>query len=48
MKRKNAGLAAASNNSTPKESMPKDEFAAFSKEESAKYANRNSKKGRQS
>lgn len=47
MKRKNAAQSAASNNSTPKESLPKDEFAAFSKEENAKYANRNSKQGRQ-
>ncbi len=48
LKRKVAGQAALVNNSTPKESLPKGEFpASYRNEEVAKYANRNSKKGRQ-
>ncbi|EMT46235.1 MULTISPECIES: hypothetical protein [Anoxybacillus] len=49
MKRKVTHDAAKTNNQTPTESMPKDEFAAqyAGGEDMSRGANRNSKKGRQ-
>ncbi|MCM3734783.1 hypothetical protein M3215_02840 [Bacillus cytotoxicus] len=47
VKRKVSRNAAAKNNQTPKESLPDAEFAVeYENESSAKYANRNSKKGK--
>ncbi|MFX3623016.1 MAG: hypothetical protein ACE3JP_02960 [Ectobacillus sp.] len=46
-KRKVAYKAAMNNNKTPKESLPDGEFAVeYANESVAKYANRNSKKGK--
>ncbi|PFM62125.1 hypothetical protein COJ48_19240 [Bacillus cereus] len=48
VKRKVKQNAAINNNKTPKESLPDAEFALeYEGENSAKYANRNSKKGKQ-
>ncbi|PGT04741.1 hypothetical protein COD09_06710 [Bacillus cereus] len=48
VKRKVKQNAAINNNKTPKESLPDVEFALeYEGENSAKYANRNSKKGKQ-
>lgn len=48
MKRKVKQNAAVNHNKTPKESLPDAEFAAeYEGENAAKYANRNSKKGKQ-
>lgn len=48
MKRKVKQNAAVNHNKTPKESLPDAEFAAeYEGENVAKYANRNSKKGKQ-
>jgi hypothetical protein len=48
VKRKVAYKAATNNNKTPKESLPEGEFAMeYANENVAKYANRNSKKGKQ-
>ncbi|MGG2066564.1 MULTISPECIES: hypothetical protein [unclassified Bacillus (in: firmicutes)] len=47
VKRKVSRNAAARNNQTPKESLPDAEFAVeYENEDVAKYANRNSKKGK--
>ncbi|MCP8968515.1 hypothetical protein [Ectobacillus ponti] len=47
VKRKVAYQAATNHNKTPKESLPEGEMAMeFENEDTAKYANRNSKKGR--
>jgi hypothetical protein len=46
-KRKVHYKAASNNNKTPKESLPDAEFAMeYENESTAKYANRNSKKGK--
>ncbi|CUB09380.1 MULTISPECIES: hypothetical protein [Bacillus] len=48
VKRKVKQNAAINNNKTPKESLPDAEFALeYEGENSAKHANRNSKKGKQ-